>query len=153
MPRRSQSGITMIEMLIVMAILSLIAAISFPSVSAGLDSVRISSASDETAAFLNSALNRCERKQIPVEIVFDKRNNALIQRSVEPGFEKRLSLPPDVRIERLLPELPFDESVRSIVLYPGGAIPRIGMILVNGRGARRSIRIDPMTGAPEVERL
>ncbi len=52
----------------VVAIIGLIAAISFPAVGAGLESIRLVSAADSIVAFLNSGLNRAERRQHPVEI-------------------------------------------------------------------------------------
>src|SRR5258708_6396905 len=47
------SGVTLMEMMVVMAIIGLITAISAPSISAGLDSIRMATASDSIAAFLN----------------------------------------------------------------------------------------------------
>ena len=56
---RSQArrGVTLIEMLVVMAIIGVIVGISMPSVAAGIDSVRLASATDAVAAFLNAAVN------------------------------------------------------------------------------------------------
>src|SRR5438132_8744055 len=56
-------GVTLIEMMVVAAIIGLIAAISFPSASAGIESVRLVSATDSVATFLNGAVNRVERRQ------------------------------------------------------------------------------------------
>ena len=137
-------------MLMVVAIVSLIGAISFPSVTTGLDSVRLSSASDDIAAFLNAALNRAERRREPVEVIISKQENRLIMRSVDPGWERRLAMPDGVRIDKLLP---LDEAVVVVVLYPGGSVPRAGVEIVNQRGARRIVRIAPITGAPEVQKL
>ena len=56
-------------MVVVVAIIALIVGLSLPAASAGLDSVRMVSASDSVAAFLNAAVNRAERRQQPVELV------------------------------------------------------------------------------------
>ena len=45
-------GVTLIEMLIVVAIIGLIAGISFPAVSSGVDSLRLVSASDSLVSLL-----------------------------------------------------------------------------------------------------
>ena len=47
----------------VVALVGMVAAIAFPSVTSGLDSVRLSSASDSIVSFLNAGLNRAERRQ------------------------------------------------------------------------------------------
>ena len=56
----NQRGITLIEMLIVVSLSGLMVGITFPSVSAGIDSLRITSTSDSIVSFLNGALNRAE---------------------------------------------------------------------------------------------
>ena len=72
--------------------------------------------------------------------------------SSEPGFERRLEVPDGVRIEAVLPEIEEHEGVRRFLLQPGGTPPRIGVRIANARGARRIVRVDPMTGSPRIER-
>src|ERR1019366_428713 len=67
--RRSTRGVTLVEMVVVVAIIALIVGLSLPAASAGLDSVRMVSASDSVAAFLNAAVTRAERRQQPIELV------------------------------------------------------------------------------------
>jgi len=38
-------------------------------------------------------------------------------------------------------------------LLPGGNVPRIGIEIVNRKGLRRLVRVNPMTGVPEVQML
>ena len=150
---RSQNGVTLIEMLIVVAIISLMVGISYPSISSGVDALRLSSASDSIASFLNGALNRAERKQVVVEVTISKLENALIMRSEEPGFERRLDVPQGVRITGVLPANLVDlDAPRHFLMYPGGTLPRFGVELANQRGGRRIVRVDPITGNSQVER-
>lgn len=153
--RPNDSGITLIEMVTVVAIIGLIAAISFPAVTSGIDSLRMTSASDSIVAFLNGALNRAERRQEPVEVVISVQENKLVMRSVDPSFLRTISLPDGVKIDRIHPAIPGfeDEPARSLVLYPGSAIPRFGVEIVNRRGNRRIVRVDPTTGVPAVEQV
>ena len=52
----------------------------------------------------------------------------------------------------MLPELEQPpDAPRSFLLMPGGVPPRIGVQLRNRRGARRIVRIDPITGVPQIE--
>jgi hypothetical protein len=135
-----------------MTIIGLLASISFPAVSSGLESVRLSSASTSLVSFLNGALNRAERRQEVMEVVISPKDNALWMYAAAPGFERKLEMPDGVTIEAVLPE-PEEpqDGPRRFLLLPGGVPPRIGVQLVNRRGARRIVRVDPITGVPQVE--
>ncbi len=138
--------------MVVVAIIALLAGLTFPAISAGLDSVRLSSATNSVASFLNSALNRADRRQEVIELAVSARENALWLHSVEPGFERKLELPEGVRIEEVLPRLPQpDQDPRRFLLLPDGTPPGIGIQIANRRGAQRIVRVDPTTGLPEVE--
>ena len=146
------SGVTLMEMMVVMAIIGLITAISAPSITAGLDSIRMATASDSIAAFLNSAVNHCERRQQPVELIISQKESRLTAWSNEPGFTHELTLPTGIVIEAVLPQIPDDvEGVRRLILLPGATVPGIGIQFANHRGAHRIVRLDPMTGFPHVE--
>jgi prepilin-type N-terminal cleavage/methylation domain-containing protein len=151
----SRSGITLIELIVVVAIIGLIGAISFPSVSSGLESLRLTSASDSIVAFLNSALNRAERHQEPVEVVISIQENQLVMRSPDPNFVRTIAMPETVKIDKIHPQIPGleEEKARSLVLYPGSAVPRFGVEIVNRQGVRRIVRVDPTTGVPAVEQV
>ena len=154
MPMLPQRGVTLVELLIVVAIIGLMAGISFPAMSSGIDSLRLASASDALVSFLNGALNRAERRQEVVEVAISVKDNAAYMTSTEPGFSRKLEMPYGVTIEGVLPKLPNElEGPRYFLLLPGSTVPRIGIELQNRRGIRRIVRVNPMTGVPEMERL
>src|SRR5438046_1929661 len=62
-------GVTLMELLIVMAIIGLLAGVSFPAITAGLESIKLTSATDSLASFLNGAVNRAERRQQAIELI------------------------------------------------------------------------------------
>jgi hypothetical protein len=62
-------------------------------------------------------------------------------------------MPDGVRILGVLPPLVVETGQpRRFIVYPGGTVPRFGVELANRKGARRIVRIDPITGIPQVER-
>ena len=141
------------EMLVVMTIIAVIAAIRFPSVASGIDSLRLRSATDSLVSFLDGAMTRADRRGEPVEVTIVRAENAIILRSVDPSFQRRFDLPESIQIARILPENPQapEEVARAYVLQPGGTVPRFGVELVNRRGVRRIVRVDPVSGVPLVE--
>ncbi|MBC8167555.1 MAG: prepilin-type N-terminal cleavage/methylation domain-containing protein [Bryobacteraceae bacterium] len=150
----AQAGVTLVEMMAVVAIIGLVAAISFPAVSSGLDGIRLTSATDSVAAFLNAGLNRAERRQIPIEITVSQPENSLTMRSTEPGFLRSLALPDGVSVVGVRPALypgSEEEATRRIYFYPGGAPPAIGVEIANRRGIHRIVHIDPTSGVALVD--
>ena len=145
--KRSQAGVTLLEMLIVVAIIAAIASVSFPSLTAGLAGVRLSSSSGDVASFFTSSLNRVERREQPAAIVIDPVKNRIAVFTAASGDKaaSELVLPPGIVIDA-------QEATRYIV-YPGGAFPRISLTLKNEKNARRRIRLDPVTAVPQIDRV
>lgn len=151
--RHSTAGVTLIEMLIVVTLIGLLAGITFPSVSSGLDTLRLNQATNQLVSFFNDGLNRAERREQVVAITVLQAQNTLSMRSAEPGFERRLELPQGISIVRVLPESEQAAGEpRQFLFFPGGTMPRVGIEIVNLRKARRMVRVDPITGVPQIER-
>jgi prepilin-type N-terminal cleavage/methylation domain-containing protein len=141
----NRRGVTLIEMLIVVAIIGTIVSISFPSLAAGLAGIRLSSASGSVASFLTSAMNNVERREQPAAIVVDPEHNVLDVYTSDSGSKPReqLGMPQGISIE--------GEKLRRFMLFPGGAFPRISIVLKSDRGAHKSIEIDPITAVPNIK--
>ena len=133
------------EMMIVVVIIGLVAGITFPGLSSGLETLRMTQASDSLVSFLNGALNRAERRQEVIEVAVSPRENAVWMRSAEATFVRKLEMPSGIRI--------VAAEERRFLLLPGATVPRFGVELVSARGARRIVSVDPITGVPRVERL
>jgi type II secretory pathway pseudopilin PulG len=143
-------------MVVVVAIVGLIVAVSLPSATAGIDSVRLASASGSIASFLNAAVNRTERRQQAMEVVIDPKSARLVLYSNEPGYTRELKLPDGIAIEAVLAGASADPGEAGnapyrLLLIPGASTPGIGIQIANRHGSRRIIRLDPMTGFPRVE--
>jgi prepilin-type N-terminal cleavage/methylation domain-containing protein len=150
---RTERGVTLIEMVVVVAIIGLMIVIAFPTIAAGLDSVRLASSTGAISAFLNAAENRAERRQMAVALTISPRDAALAMYSNDPGSERSLKLPDGISIQAVLPAIEGEtpDQPRQIILMPGSSAPAVGILLVNGHGARRMVHLDPMTGFPRVE--
>jgi len=151
---RTDSGVTLVELVVVVALISVIVGISFPAINSGVDSLRLNAATNSVVSFFNTGLSRAERRQQVVEITISKPENTLSMRSTDPGFSRRLEMPEGVSITHVLPELPQNpDAPRSFFLYPGGTVPRFGVALINRRNVEKIVQVDPMTGVPQVQRV
>jgi prepilin-type N-terminal cleavage/methylation domain-containing protein len=147
------AGVTLVELMVVVGIIGIITALAAPSMSAGLDSVRMASATDNVASFLNSAVNRAERRQQPIQVIISVKENKLAMISNEAGFTRELKMPDGISIEGVLPveQGAGPQDDHRLLLLPGASVPGIGVQLINQHKNRRVIRLDPMTGFPRIE--
>jgi hypothetical protein len=114
--------------------------------------LRLASASDALVSFLNRAVNRAERRQEVVEIAISAKDNAVYLTTA--GLSRELDMPSGVTIRAIWPKLPLETGApRRFLLLPGGTVPRIAIEIANRKGVRRLVRVNPMTGVPEIERL
>jgi len=142
-------------MMVVVALIAIMAGLTFPSVTSGLDSVRLRSSSDSILALINTAADRASRRQQAIEIVFSPAENNITARSADLGFVRHLDLTGGVHITSIrmpgpVPPAP-PNAARQILLYPGGTVPAIAIEIASAGGHRRTIAIDPITGVPRSE--
>jgi len=150
----NQAGITLIELLIATGIVALLAGLSYPSVNAGLDTLRLRSASDQVVGFFSTAVDRADRRQEAVEVQILMEENALLARTSGQEYVQRLQVPSPARIVSVVPPLAGSiapNGARRFLLYPGGAIPGIGVEIATPSGRRRLIHLDPFTGTARAE--
>lgn len=150
---RAQRGITLLEMLIVLLLVSLLVGITYPAIGAGLDSLRLRSAADGLAALLVQAMTRVDSRQSPVELLVDRAAGKVAVSDPRGGFHREHQLEAGLSIREILPPVPAagEETVRSVLLAPGEPFPAVGILIGNTRGQRRLVRIDPLTGMAVVE--
>jgi prepilin-type N-terminal cleavage/methylation domain-containing protein len=146
-----ENGVTLIEMLIVVTIISIIAGLSFPALTSGLGTIRLSSASGSAASFLTSTMNQVERRELAAVVVIAPQENQMAVYTAASGEKPAqiLRMPQGITIEGGIE----GNSPRRFLLQPGGTFPRITLVLHNEKGSRRSVRIDPVTAVPEIRRL
>jgi prepilin-type N-terminal cleavage/methylation domain-containing protein len=151
--RPASSGVTLIEMLVVVGLISIMVGISYPAITSGIESLRLNAATNGVVSFLDYGLSRAERRQQTVLITISKAEKSIEMRSSEPGFYRKLEMPEGVSIVQVFPQMPVDsdpELKRDFLLYPGGTVPPIGLQLINRRGVQRVVRVDPITGVPRI---
>ena len=142
-PRRSgRSGVTLIEMLVVMAIVGLLMGVAYPNVSAGLDGIRLRSAADRAGAFWSAARQRADRYREAVQVVIDPAKNEIRAAAAGSDWRQNLALEPSLRIAA-----PAKRT--SYLLYPGTPSPRFEVLLAAGGDSVAGVRVNVLTGVPE----
>src|ERR1700704_3342429 len=66
--RSNESGVTLIELLIVLTLIALVTGISYPSAASSVESLRLRSVSDQVVSFLNTAIDRAGRREQVIEV-------------------------------------------------------------------------------------
>jgi len=150
---RRSAGVTLLEMMVVVSLIALMVGITFPSITAGMDSLRLRSAAGEVVSMFNSALTRADRLQDAVELNISLQRGFIASRAVRTNVTRQIDLPNGIHIAHVYPEdsrWTLDESGspvdRHFIVYPNGAVPRIVIDLNNERGAHRIVMLDPITG-------
>jgi prepilin-type N-terminal cleavage/methylation domain-containing protein len=148
------AGVTLIEMLVVVAIIALVVGITFPSVASGVETMRLNQASNDLVTFFNDALVRAGRRELAVEITISKTARTLSMASPGASGEKKIELPQGIGIVRVLPEPEQEtDAPRRFMVYPGGPPPGVGVEISNSRNVHRIVRVDPITGVPRIVKL
>lgn len=142
-----RAGVTLIEMMVVVTIIALLTGVAYPSLTAGMAGIRLTSAAGTVASFLTSSMNRVERREQAAALVVLSKENRIERFTTSDKPDGVLEMPPGVSIEGIEGDPP-----RRIILQPGGTVPRITIYLRNEKGARRAIGVDPVTGVPRIER-
>ena len=94
----TESGITLIELLVVMGIIALMVSISYPTLTRGLDGVRLKTSVGQAGAFFNSVRQAADRRQQPVQLTVDPKQNRLIAVAVDGGWDDQLVFDGRIRV-------------------------------------------------------
>jgi prepilin-type N-terminal cleavage/methylation domain-containing protein len=152
--RRRDSGVTLIELLIVLTLIALVTGISYPSAASSVESLRLRSVADQVVSFLNTAIDRAGRREQVIEVWIAPKDNVLIARSPDLAFSRRLELPDGYHILAVLPAAEVSpDQPRRFLMYPGGTIPRIGVEIANRAGTKRMVSVDPFTELTRAEKV
>jgi prepilin-type N-terminal cleavage/methylation domain-containing protein len=141
-PTRAQSGITLIELLVAMAIIGLMLAITFPSFTSGLDGIVLRSDIDRAGSFFSQARLQADRLQQPVQLTADPQGHKLTAVSVDGSWEESFVLHDRSQIV-------FPQEKQSVILHPSTPAPQFRLLLESERGARAGLQINVFTAVPE----
>ena len=142
----AQAGFTLIEVVSVLAIVGLLAALVLPAIPRGTSQSRLAGYAVEIAALLKGDRNAAIRNRAPVTTSFDA-----VRRIVVSGATRStVELPIDVTFEALLAKRCGDSRLgATIEFFPSGTSCG-GVIAIARLGVGYQIRVNWLTGSVEV---
>lgn len=142
--KTGEGGVTLLEMLIVMTLVGLMAAVVGPSVGAGLDTLRLESSAERVAASLKLARDRAVRTRHYMEVTVDPESRRVALSDLEGEYARSWDLPETITVKA--------ERPQAFLFPPDGAPPAVRLELENSRGRKALVEMDPFTAFPTVKR-
>ena len=113
-----QSGVTLLELLVVMALASVLLAVVVPSVGAGLRTLELRSAAQRLAASARYARNQAVHRQRFYELEIDAEAGTVTVTDFAGESQRSFELPGSVRVESILPEETAFPHVQARMGHP-----------------------------------
>ena len=144
--QHDEDGFTLLEVVCVLAILAIIAAIIVPAFPRGTTGPRLESYAVAIAALLKTDRNSALRRKLVVATDLD-----LTARVVSSGTTDRVvRLPTDVTIDALLPERCNQSRLRSAIHFFPSGMSCGAVITLSRLGSGYEIRVNWLTGGIEI---
>ena len=140
--RRTDSGITLVELLVGLTIIAVILAIAWPNLTTGIDGIRLRTTVDNIAVFFTEARNISDRLQTPVQITVLPEEDQLHAVTIDGAWRNIYELPD--RIHILVPR-----ELGTVILFPGSPTPGLRLLLEAEHGPKTGLRFNIFTGVAE----
>jgi general secretion pathway protein H len=145
-PRAAEAGFTLLEVVCVVAIISIFAAIIVPAIPRGTSRARIEAYALEAASLLKSDRNAAIRRRVEVAALVDARS-----RVVRAGASERVVRPPaDVAVETTLASTCAGRRTAQTINFLPTGMSCGGVITLSRQGVGYQIRVNWLTGGVDV---
>ena len=141
-----QHGFTLLEMVCVLAIIALLAAVLLPIIPHETSRPRLQAYALQAATLLKADRNAAIRRQSSVATVVDAKARA-IRSGSSPDV---IRVPADVRFDALLPQTCRERSALSTISFFANGTSCGGVITLTRLGAGYEVRVNWLTGRIEI---
>lgn len=147
-PAQRDAGVTLLELLIVLALMALLVGLVAPRFGRATDNWRLRNAAENVSQILRSARTRAlyEQRYYVVEIQPEENRVRLLGPSS--GFVREYLLPAGIRCEE---KGTGASSVMHLIFSPSGAVEERTLWLRNRQGSQVEIHLNFLLGRPGVE--
>jgi prepilin-type N-terminal cleavage/methylation domain-containing protein len=143
----SQKGFTLLEVLLTLAIMALILAVSYPSLSRATAAISLRTTGRDILNTFRYAREKAVAEQTGIQVTVDRENQILRLTDDFGEGNRHYLLPDNVRIQRVI--LGGRESVDGAVtvrFLPNGSSDSVELLLQSRTGAFLRVISDPITG-------
>ena len=141
-----QAGFSLLEIVCVVAIIALLAAVILPALPRGTSYARLEAYAIETAALLKADRTAAIRRQAQITTQVDARDRLL--RSGSSG--RALRVPDDVTFSAVLPVRCDERPALSTITFFATGMSCGGTIVLSRLGAAYEVRVNWLTGGIEI---
>lgn len=147
-----EQGFTLLELMVVIFIISLIAAVSYPALSRGTASFHLKATGRDIMNTFRFARDKAITEQTGIQIVIDKEKQEIaLSDNLGENIRKYL-LPHDIKIKRMaLADREVLEGSFVIHFWPNGNSENAQVLLSSDAGSLLRIISDPLSGGARIE--
>jgi general secretion pathway protein H len=149
--RSSCAGFSLLELVIVLLLMGLVAAVSYPSLSRGSASLNLKATGRDVLNTLRYAREKAITEQHGMRIVVDREKGQVRLTDDFGDGERVYQLPDDIRIERLASAgRDLQDGPLAIRFRPNGSAESAEILLVSRTGLSLRVVTDPVTGGARI---
>jgi general secretion pathway protein H len=143
---KAEAGFTLLEMVCVLAIIAMLAAVLLPNISRNTSRPRLEAYAVETASLLKADRTAAMRRRVQIATQIDP-----VARSLRSGSTGQiLRLPDDVAIDAILPEFCNERPAFSAISFFATGMSCGGTLVLSRLGIGYEIRVNWLTGVIEI---
>jgi general secretion pathway protein H len=143
---RATAGFTLLEMVAVIAIVAMLAAILLPSLPRSTSRQRLAGFAIETAALLKADRTAAVRRNSQVNAQVDAPGHLIRAGSTD----RTLQIPADVSFQAVLPRTCNERPAHSTISFFATGMSCGGTIVLSRLGAAFEVRVNWLTGGVEI---
>ncbi len=145
-------GFTLLELLVVLVVLALVAAASYPSMSRAAAALHLRTAGRDVVNTFRYARQKAVTEQIRMKVTVDREKQQLVMSADLEDEGRTYLLPKDVKIQRVA--LAGNEIMGGpmvVRFLPNGSCDNSELLLQADKGAWIKVFTDPITGGARME--
>jgi prepilin-type N-terminal cleavage/methylation domain-containing protein len=152
MNRSRDQGFTLLELLIVVLVIALVLALSYPSLSRGSTALHLRATGRDILNTFRYAREKAVTEQAGMMVTVDREKQELVLSDNLGDGSRKYMLPRDVRIQRIaMGGSEIMEGPLVVRFLPNGSSDSAEVLLKSDAGAFLRIISDPITGGARIE--
>lgn len=145
-------GFTLLELLIVVLVVAMVLAVSYPSLSRGSASIHLRSTGRDVLNAFRFAREKAVTEQIGMKVMVDRENQRLVLANDLGDGSRTYPMPSDVKIHRIaLGGREVPEGPVAVRFLPNGSSDAVEVLIKSDFGSFLRIISDPITGGARIE--